>query len=244
MGAYGWRASIGLIVPPATNETLLSEAFRMIPEGISLCVATLGLREISREQVDLVLENVRAAAQDLADRKVDVVVHTGVAPASLRGDTFRERSLAQIRSVLPAATPLLMDMDAILEALNSLKIQKLALVSPYTDAINRTLAAHLEEAGLRVATRRGLGLRLAELITKPTHHTAYRLAREAFAEDPTVDGLFISCPQWPVVGLVAPLERDLGVPVVAHLPTIYWGALRRLGLHIPITGFGRLLEEV
>jgi maleate cis-trans isomerase len=44
--------------------------------------------------------------------------------------------------------------------------------------------------------------------------------------------------------LIAPLERDLGVPVVQAIAARIWEIQKRLNVHEPIKGYGRLLETL
>jgi maleate cis-trans isomerase len=44
--------------------------------------------------------------------------------------------------------------------------------------------------------------------------------------------------------LVAPLEKELGVPVVQPICARIWEIERRLKVHEPIKGYGRLLETL
>jgi maleate cis-trans isomerase len=44
--------------------------------------------------------------------------------------------------------------------------------------------------------------------------------------------------------LIAPLERDFGVPVVQAIAARVWEIQKRLKVHEPIKGYGRLLETL
>ena len=44
--------------------------------------------------------------------------------------------------------------------------------------------------------------------------------------------------------LIAPIERELKVPVVQAIAARIWEIERRLKVHVPIKGYGRLLETL
>jgi maleate isomerase/arylmalonate decarboxylase len=53
--------------------------------------------------------------------------------------------------------------------------------------------------------------------------------------------LLITCTDFPALPLIAPLEAELGVPVVTSNQATLWAALRRAGVHDVVSGAGRLL---
>jgi maleate isomerase len=73
--------------------------------------------------------------------------------------------------------------------------------------------------------------------------TAAGVIRQVVREHPEADAVFVSCPHWAVAKAVGPLERELGVAIVASSLAISWHALRRCGVEDRIDGYGRLLSE-
>ena len=49
MEQYRSKGAIGFIVPPRCNETVLEEAFRLRPPGLTWCFASLGLSEFGEQ---------------------------------------------------------------------------------------------------------------------------------------------------------------------------------------------------
>jgi len=43
---------------------------------------------------------------------------------------------------------------------------------------------------------------------------------------------------------IAPLERDLRTAVLTNVPADIWAALKFISIREPISGFGRLLDEL
>ena len=71
MAAYGSRATIGLIVPPRTNETVLYEMMKVVPEGVSWCVSALGLVEQELPEYVRALDMTEVCSRELVARGVD-----------------------------------------------------------------------------------------------------------------------------------------------------------------------------
>ena len=72
----------------------------------------------------------------------------------------------------------------------------------------------------------------------------YRASKQALNEAGRLDGIYLPCPQFPVLDVVEEIETDLGIPTVPHLASEVWAALRSMGIHRPVKGFGKLLQSL
>jgi maleate isomerase len=243
MGAYGWKASIGFLGPPRTNETVLHEAFRLAPEGISWCWSVMGLPEFGLYEFDEALRLAAVCAKELAARGVDIIVATGIPLITAKGAGYHEQLERELAQAIDYKTPITSDMRCVLNALKAFGVSDIVISSLYQGYIQDNLIRYLEHYGIRTLADERMSFALADCMTKPTMDTAYECALAAAAKAPTAQGLFLGCPQWPVVGNLDRLERKIGMPVVAHLPAIMWGALVQLGVREPLANYGRLLRD-
>lgn len=243
MGAYGWKATIGCIVPPRTNETLIHEAVRLAPEGVSWCWSVLGLPEFGQYEFDEALGRASVAARELADRDVDIVVSWGIPLVTSKGPGYHERLEVELAAAIDHRKPVTTDIHCVLGALRALGHDEVALLSIYQRYIQDNVVRYFEHYGIRTVAERGLEYKLADCMTRPTMETSYEAALGLARNAGAADSLFVSCPQWPVVGNVARLERELGKPVIAQVAAVLWGSLSQLGKREPVKGYGRLLEE-
>jgi maleate isomerase len=62
--------------------------------------------------------------------------------------------------------------------------------------------------------------------------------------NPQADAIYIACPRWPTVDIIAALEADTGKPVVAAAAAMVWGALRALKIMDCQSGYGRLMDSL
>jgi maleate cis-trans isomerase len=68
--------------------------------------------------------------------------------------------------------------------------------------------------------------------------------KKTFAEHKGADAIYVLGSSLEALPLVAPLERELGVPMVQPIAARIWEIQKRLKVHEPIKGYGRLLETL
>ncbi|WP_020387555.1 hypothetical protein [Kribbella catacumbae] len=124
---------------------------------------------------------------------------------------------------------------ALLIALRELGITRIAAITPYTEDLTKGLSSFLGEAGVDVVATAGLGL-TSEIWTVPYETTA-DLVRAT--DSPDAEAVFISCTNLPTYDLIAPLEQELGKPVLTANQVTMWAALTIAGR--PTVGPGQRL---
>ena len=243
MGAYGWKATIGFIGPPRTNETVLHEAIRIAPVGVSWCWSVMGLPEFGLYEFDEALRLAAVCARELAAREVDIIVAAGIPLITSKGPGYHEELERELAEAVAHKTPVTTDICCVINALAALGLNEIVISSLYQGYIQDNLIRYLNDYQVRTLADERLSFALADCMTRPTMDTAYDCAVTAAEKAPAAQGLFLACPQWPVVGNLERLERKIGKPVVAHLPAIMWGALSQIGVSEPQDGYGTLLAE-
>lgn len=72
-------------------------------------------------------------------------------------------------------------------------------------------------------------------------YVAYKLAK--YVDTPEVDGIFISCTNFPTLEIIEALKENAGKPVVTSNQASMVIALKMMGIKEKIRGFGSLLES-
>jgi maleate isomerase len=240
---YGWRARIGHIAP-AILDTSGEEMRKLLPDGVLHVGLTISepIQTLGAEQAAAAFERMVDAGKRLAVEKVDVLICGGAPVALSKGPSGD----AELADMLRHATklPIVMANGTVVDALRLLGARSVIAVSPFIEARNREIQNFLEASGFKVAATKGLGLTKNIDFASQSADAAFDLARALAKEHPEADAIYIACPRWPSVDIIAPLEADTGKAVVAAPAAMVWGALKALKIMDCRPGYGRLMESL
>lgn len=232
------QRGIGIIAP--FDLALERELWRWTPIEVSLHLARTHYEPVpvSLEMAELVSDRreLMAATRDVLHVEPEVVAYLCTS-GSFIGGLAHERALCE--AIRDAGAPIAITTSgALLEAITALSISRLSLLTPYDKVLTDRLEDFLGEAGTEVVRSDHLGL--GGGIWKVNYRTVAE--RIIAADDPRSEAVFISCTNLPTYDVIAPLERELGKPVLTANQLTIWASLDRMRL--PMTGPGRWLREV
>ncbi|WP_428486392.1 maleate cis-trans isomerase family protein [Rhodopila sp.] len=232
------RRRIGLLLP-SSNTTQELEFTRMLPDGITLHVARLPLREVAADATARVVEDIEGESRKLADANVDAIVLAATAPSSRNGLGYDKELIGRIeaasgRKATTAST-------ALIQALTVMRVQRLAIAAPWSEPVNAMAAAFIEASGFKVLAHRAMGLVSNLEIGALSEQTAYE--QGLAVDQPEAEAVMLACGNWLTLGIVGRLESAIGKPVLATNQVSLWAVLRLAGYHAPISGWGRLLRD-
>lgn len=219
---FGRRARLGLIVP-SNNTTVEPEFARMAPPGVD-CFATRTMI-VETDDPDLkartILDmhaRIDDAAREVASLEPDAIGYVCTSGSFLDGDDSDRVVCARLTD--QTGVPTITTSTAVVVALRTLGIRRVALATPYISQVSRGLRAYLQEAGFEIVAHRDLELlsNLAKGRLGPD--VSEELVRTM--EPGEVDGVFISCTNWRTVEAVDALESDFGFPVVSSNLATKW----------------------
>lgn len=220
------RTGIGVVTP--YDFALDHELWRWTPPEATLHLTRLPFAplEVTLEMVRMVgdTDEVCAATQQVLTVAPKVMVYSCTAGSFIRG---LDGEQALVRAMVSAGAPQAVTTSgALLQALGHLGAERVAIATPYSTAITAGLRDYLEAAGRSVVGGSQLGLE-SEIWTVD-YDTVADLVRRA--DDPAAEAIVISCTNVATYDLIAPLEAELGKPVVSANQATMWAALRLAGL--------------
>lgn len=233
---YGERLRLGVVVPSG-NVIAEPQLTAMLPAGVAPYVTRLPLRGSSEAELTAMLDGLESAAALLADARVDLMVFHCTAVS-----TSSPTLAAGIAARMAAASgiPAMTTAEALIAALGALSARRIVLLSPYLPAPHQREIEFLTWHGLDVVADAALGIdsnaEMAALSPDELFEFAVR------HRHPDADAYLVSCTALRSAEIIAPLEAELGRPVVTSNQAMVWHALRSGGIEDHVDGYGVLLR--
>jgi maleate cis-trans isomerase len=226
------------VLIPSTNTTVEIEYSRLLPADLQVHVGRLG-KSGNTPFLPSLDADVAYQAHLLGTAKVEVVALAQTS-ASLFADDYDAVTIRRMQD--GAGVPALTSAMAIGEAVHALGARRIALVSPYSDAvIGRAKHYYESKHGLEVVALEGFGATDAYAIGK----LGAENARDAFAriDRPGIEVLVVPGGNFPTMAHIAAWEQMFGKPVVTTNQAALWAMLRVMRIGEPLPGLGRLLAQ-
>jgi len=236
---YGYRGRIGFIAPGSTIETIPIEFYKIAPPGVTIVFVGIGIKRLTKEDIEESLKGIEQAASELARTKADVIILGGSPPVISGGFGFDRKIIQRIGTVtdIPATT----SQTLAVEAMKGLGIKNLVVASPFGENQNVLLRKFLQDSGFVVHGIKGLNMERIDYGSLP-RDASYKIAKEVCKDVKDFDGIYLPCAQMPTMEIIDRLEKELGKPVVTSVQAMIWGALRILKVSDPVEGYGRLFK--
>ncbi|MFI6334758.1 aspartate/glutamate racemase family protein [Streptomyces sp. NPDC050535] len=219
------QRGIGVVAP--FDFALDRELWRWVPDDVSLHLTRTPFVpvEVSLDLARLVSEHeTLGEAVRALNAVAPEIISYACTSGSFVGGVAGERAMCEVMT-RAGEVPSLTTSGALLEALAELGAGRIALVTPYTVSVTRSLEEYLAEAGITVTGRAHMGL--TSHIWKVPYRAVVDMARDSVRGG--ADALFISCTNLPTYDVIPQLEAELRIPVISANQVTMWAALRHLG---------------
>ena len=238
-GGIATRAAIGLIVL-ATDHTIEHEWRKMLGiDGVAFYESRIFNSSTVTPETLREMEAGLAAAAALIrpGERLDVMAYGCTSGAMVMGEETVFRRIREARPAIPCTSPI----TAALAAFMALGVRRIALLTPYIDAINRMMRRYIEERGTAVPVMGSFNHGQDNEVARITPAAIEAAVLELGAE-PSVDMVFVACTSLRLAEHVAAIEAKLDKPVTSSNHAMAWHSLRLAGYRDPVPGFGRLLR--
>lgn len=232
------QRGIGIIAP--FDLALERELWRWAPLDVSFHLARTPFEPVavSLEQAELVSgkKHLQQATRDVLGVDPEVVAYLCTSGSFIHGPEY-EVSLQE--AILEAGAPAAVTTSgALAEAVEKLGPRRMSIVTPYDAELTDRLVTFLGALDVEVIHSHYLGL--GGGIWRVNYRTV--VEQILAADDPDAEAIFVSCTNLPTYDIIAPLERELGKPILTANQLTVWACLGRMGL--PMVGPGRWLRDV
>src|SRR5215510_5670503 len=225
------------VLIPSTNTTVEIEC-RLLPPTYQAHIGRLmssgGSFAPSRD------DDIDYQSRLLGTARVEMVILAQTS-ASLFADDYDD--VVTKRMSVGAGAPAITSAQAVGRAVRALGARRIAIVSPYSDAVNERAARYFK-------TKHGLDTVALEGFRATDSYAIGQLgpenARDAFAriDRPEIELFLVPGGNFPTMPSIAAWERELGKPVITTNQASLWAMLRAFDSADRLTGFGRLLAEL
>ena len=234
--------TVGIIVPWADDRVpadgpLMYPDVKWVPKGV-------GVEALTPEGYDPAMRRILPAAEELAQKGVDAVCVMGTSLTFYKGAATHRRLMEDMARVtgLPVGTM----SQAVIDGLRAFGVGQVAVGTAYNDVVNDRLRGFLTEEGFTVRSIKGFGIsEFGGPAGRKSEAEIIALGADAVSEAGSgggqAEGLLVSCGGLRTLGVLEPLERQHGLPVVSSTPHAFRHAVRLAGHDGRYQGHGRLL---
>ena len=225
------RARLGIVVP-FSNTNLEPDMQLLRPHGVSLHFARAGgydldqvpdsdqMRQFALSSLDEVITSLNAA-------RPDMMIYGCTSATLAHGPGFDREFSEQIREM--SGKPAVTAAGALVFALNTLGVKKIAFSSPYVEQLNQEAITYLSLCGFETVSSAYIGSDLGNYGQgELTPERIVALGLEADSD--TAEALVLSCTDMRSVEAIEQLEEKLGKPVVTSNQALMFAAAKELGL--------------
>ena len=173
----------------------------------------------------------------LPDEKISTIAYGCTSGTIAIGEDKVKEKILLAKPGCYVTTP----VTSALKAFKQMNIKKIALFTPYPDAVNKTILEYFTKKNIEVSSFASLNLNLDSEFANVDPN--YILEISSKLETKNADALFISCTALPVLNILDKLEQTIKKPVLSSNQTLIWDTIRSIGYKSPIEGYGKLLEN-
>lgn len=214
------------MLTPSSNTVLEPYTAAMLADlpDVSAHFGRFRVTQISMDddaQAQFTLEPMLAAAELLADAKVDVICWNGTSAGWLGFEQDDALCAAITGRTGVAACSAVLGMN---DQLRRLDARTFGLVSPYTDEIQDRIIANYAANGWECTADRRLQISENFAFATVTEEKIEQLCRKVAASGP--DAILIYCTNMAGARVAADIEHRTGIPIIDSTAAALWAALR------------------
>jgi len=236
----GSRANIGMIVL-SSDQTLELEFRTLLDfEGVALYHARIpNEMEITEETLAKMEAELPITASLLPGSfNFDVIGYGCTAGTTVIGEDQVAKAIRTAHPGIRVTNPL----SACKAALSSLRLKRIAFLTPYEPAITKAMRDNLMEEGFEIPVTASFYESDDFVVGRITSDSILESVKKIGARD-DCDGVFVSCTNLRAASVIEPAEEYLGKPVTSSNHALAWHMLRLAGISDSPGNLGSLFHQ-
>jgi maleate isomerase len=204
-----WR--VGLLIP-SPNSVMEVDFYRSLPHDTTLHTARMFMPDMTTASEEQMLDQFTMPAAKMVRTVLPHIVVFGSTSAGLLRGKDYDREICERVGELTGAEPVSV-VESVTQALLDARATRVAVVTPYTDDVNRRIKAGLEGDGIAVSAMYGMGLSAADAATV-TPESIYSFVQSRVGTRVPGDALFIASTDYHAMSALSLLKIAYDVPIV------------------------------
>jgi maleate cis-trans isomerase len=240
MAYKSWRGDVG-VIKPTMRPGSLEEFIRLLPEGIGVIPLFLDIQRGTLNEFTEAINAYEEKIAKLAELEVDLIHPEGAPPFMIQG--FEGERTLTAGWERKYGVPIVTSSQVQVEALQALGLSRIVGATYTAGETNEVIVRYFGEAGIEMVAFEAMTVDFHQ-VGQISHHDVYSHVKKAVLQHPEAEGVLLFGSGWRSLGAISLLERDLRLPVVHAVTARVWAVQRRLHVREPVSGYGRLLEEM
>jgi maleate cis-trans isomerase len=227
---------------PAARPGTLEEIIPFLPPGVAMIPVYLDITTGTEDEFETTLPAYDKEVALLAQQQCDVMSIEG-APVFMVAGRARETALVAGWEK-QYGIPMFTAPQNQVNALHALGATSFIGATYFPASLNTIYAKYFADWGFDVLSLEGISDKAFDAVQTIAPERVADYIRASYAKHPTAQAIYMLGSGWRVTSIIEPLERELGIPVVHPVVARAWEIQKRLHLHQPIPGYGRLLATL
>ena len=173
----------------------------------------------------------------LPDQKLDCVAYGCTSGTIAAG----YQSIYEKVNLAKPNTKVTTPITSAINALKTLKINKVSIFTPYTDEINQSVINYFKNEKIEISELSYFDIASDLDIGKvDPQHLFDVLVKQDLSKS---DALFVSCTALPVLSIIDEIEKKLGKVILSSNQTLIWDTLKQVNNQNKVDGYGVLFNN-
>ena len=173
----------------------------------------------------------------LPDQKLDCVAYGCTSGTIAAG----YQSIYEKVNLAKPNTKVTTPITSAINALKTLKINKVSIFTPYTDEINQSVINYFKNEKIEISELSYFDIASDLDIGKvDPQHLFDVLIKQDLSKS---DALFVSCTALPVLSIIDEIEKKLGKVILSSNQTLIWDTLKQVNNQNRVDGYGVLFNS-
>tara|TARA_B100000686_G_C16614363_1_gene875586 strand:- start:6 stop:761 length:756 start_codon:yes stop_codon:yes gene_type:complete len=172
----------------------------------------------------------------LPGESIDTIAYGCTSGTIAIGEKEIEKYICGIKNDCYVTTPI----TAALKVFNKLSLNKIAVLTPYPELVNKTIFNFLIKNNIDVTSFSSFNINSDKDVAMLKKETIIDTIKSI--QDIEAEAIFVSCTAMPILSLINDIEKIINKPILSSNQAIIWDCLRSVKINKPIYGYGKLLE--